>query len=47
MIFPPSGGASFSLQHRLQPMSQERRLKPALQTEVRATPMNYLGQSVI
>src|ERR1035437_6326569 len=31
------GGASFSLQHRLQPMSQERRLKPALQTKVCAT----------
>jgi len=31
------GGASFSLQHRLQPMSKERRLKPALQAKARAT----------
>jgi hypothetical protein len=36
-------GASFSLQHRLQPMSgwikqtRRRRLKPTLQTKVRAT----------
>jgi hypothetical protein len=29
-------GASFSLQHRLQPMF-ERRLKPSLQVEARAT----------
>jgi hypothetical protein len=33
-------GASFSLQHRLQPMSgrlKKRRLKPALQAKARAT----------
>ena len=47
MTFLPSGGASFSLQHRLQPMSGERRLKPALQTEVRASLLLLLAATAL
>jgi len=39
-IYLLAGGASFSLQHRLQPVSgvaKKRRLKPTLQAEARAT----------